>query len=52
MNKSVIQWDIKKGSIKYFIEVVMLELRGEGPGKFHQREEVGKGIAEGGKNMG
>lgn len=30
----------------------MLELHGEGLGKFPQREEVGKGIAERGKSMG
>ena len=38
-------------SIKYFTEVVRLELHEEGPGKFHQREEVGKGIAERRKSM-
>jgi len=31
--------------------VVRLELHEEGPGKFHQREEVGKGIAERRKSM-
>lgn len=38
--------------MKCFTEVVMLELHGEGLGKFPQREEVGKGIAERGKSMG
>ena len=47
-----VHYQVQLGSsIKYFTEVVRLELHEEGPGKFHQREEVGKGIAERRKSM-
>ena len=36
-------------STKYFTEVVRLELHEEGPGKFHQREEVGRALQKEGR---